>query len=197
MKKPLLIISALFISSTAWAADWTPHLKSLQNNCEISEKLASILSKEKAMPKALKGDIVSHRFREYDHECGGCSPFITVKLKNAKAFGYRLKAIEYGYGYGQDITLYFHDDKFMQLMPTFTLSFKDVTIQPNQKVVYSVTKDDYGEKILSYKKIAYPKNIKASEYYNEFSPLVGGSINLRFNADRLVAYRATLLTATF
>lgn len=82
-------------------------------------------------------------------------------------------------------------------MPTFTLSFKDVTIQPNQKVVYSVTKDDYGEKILSYKKIAYPKNIKASEYYNEFSPLVGGSINLRFNADRLVAYRATLLTATF
>ncbi len=162
------------------ASDWTPYLKDMQENCELNEEVKKILNKDKAMPKTLKADVVSHKANNYcEPESDNCDHSRHLQLKNATAFGYSLKSIVFSEDYaGSYLQLNFSNEQFMQLMPSFVLSFGDIQIKPNQKDAYVVNANyDDNNKIVvrNYKKVAYPSIVKTSDpffTYEYFQPLL-------------------------
>lgn len=181
--KKLLVMAMMLIGSSAMAADWTPYLKGMQNNCELSEETKKILNKDKAIPKALKADVVRHKANNYcEPDSDNCDFSKHLQLKNATAFGHSLKSIVFSEDdFGSYVQLDFANEQFMQLMPSFVLSFGNVQIKPNQKEVYlvDVSYDDNDKMIIgNYKKATYPKVVQTSDpstTYEYFYPLLGSN----------------------
>lgn len=127
--KKLLTLSILGISTTAFGAvDWTSHLKGMQSSCNtyaIAE-----LAKSKTLPKALRPSLVKRqgKISESDGK-------VTWTLKNATAFGQPLTKITYSRdGHtASSVTLYFANDGFMKLLPSFAPKFNGKALKAGQQ----------------------------------------------------------------
>lgn len=127
----------LAFASGAMAADWTPYVQGMQNGCAIDIGEALIANK---LPKPLSADVVrrnTSKKSDDEDETG----VITLRLKNAKAFGYPLQKITYRYrdgvGHPEDsYELQFAGSGFMSLLPRFGFDVNGRRVSAGQKKMW-------------------------------------------------------------
>lgn len=114
----LIAITTTNIANADNSVDWTNYLKPMQNGCQ-NPNLSENFPKD--LPKAYQKSInkISQSGKK-SHNDGDNAYTITYKLQNSTAFGQPLTAIEHSIGseWGH-WRLYFKNDKFMTLRPTF------------------------------------------------------------------------------
>lgn len=92
------------------SVDWTPVLKTMQNGCDLPDI-------ENA-PDAIQSSVTNNPIYSNSMVADG---YKTLSLKNATAWGYPIKKIQYGsQGPGfSSATIYFTDNRFMNLRSKF------------------------------------------------------------------------------
>lgn len=117
-----LVAMIIGVGSThlSFGADWTPYLKGMQDSCNYGDELTNILSKNTAMPKELKADIVRHTTVVNNRETNDQT--INLILKNATAFGYPINKITYKTtDYTSLLAVHFKTTDFTKSISNFTI----------------------------------------------------------------------------
>lgn len=105
----------------------------MQENCNYGNTITNILTKQSAVPNALKKDVVKLNYTVLDEMTSKG----TLQLKNATAFGYPISKITLDDEYdGRYLTVYFKDKNFMKLLPDFYVKLGNTKIPAGKKVAY-------------------------------------------------------------
>ena len=149
-----LALAFIVATSPALAADWTPYLQGMQENCNYGDTIANILTKQSAVPNALKKDVVKQSYANIDEFTNKGM----LQLKNASAFGYPISKITLDEEYdGRYLTVYFKDKNFMKLLPNFYVKLGNTKIPAGKKVAYvkSINPKTLAKKVaqINYKNI--------------------------------------------
>lgn len=136
MLKPILIAGLLGVNLSAWAVDWTPYLKSMQNECDFS--IINVPTKalgdgnKTNIPKSLQPSIVSYAHTDEKTD---------VRLKNATAFGQPITRVVTGYLNGDTffLTVHFANANFTQIKPQFSIDVDGKSYVVGTKQAWGVT----------------------------------------------------------
>lgn len=158
--KFLALATSLLVASPAFSADWTPVLKEMQNSCKI-ENIGQIINKQKAMPKNLKGDIISHKTDGFGNG--------VITLKNATAFGYPISKIDFQLPQGGEagLKLYFKSVDFKKVLPQFYYKVGNKTVKGDIKTAIGYKYNENGG-ITKITEIPYPKRIPSKWDKNQY-----------------------------
>lgn len=109
-------------------ADWTPLLKTMQNGCDLPDF--------ETLSPAMASSIVSNDANKQSKIMGN---YKVLNLKNAFAWGYPIKKIQYGSaGAGfSSATIYFTSGQFMALRPKFYIQTASGKLKASDKMVIS------------------------------------------------------------
>lgn len=125
---PIPVASQTAASVNANAkADWTPLLKSMQNGCDLPDFDSA--------PPALLASIVVNDDKKATKSLG--AGYKVLNLKNAFAWGYPIKKIQYGaMGAGfSSATVYFTDSRFMALRPKFYINTASGKLKASDRTI--------------------------------------------------------------
>lgn len=117
-----------FPSNPNAKADWTPLLKTMQNGCDLPDF--------ETLSPAMASSIVSNDANKQSKIMGN---YKVLNLKNAFAWGYPIKKIQYGSaGAGfSSATIYFTSGQFMALRPKFYIQTASGKLKASDKMVIS------------------------------------------------------------
>lgn len=128
LTSPMLTIAKPSTTNKAAPTDWTPVLKTMQFGCDlpdIDNAPPTILASITSLTAANKNTVPDG--------------YKTLVLKNAVAWGYPIKRIQYGsIGAGfSSATVYFADNRFMGLRSRFYLPTSVGKVKASDKIVVS------------------------------------------------------------
>ena len=134
--KTLTITLCLLGTNTAFGADWTPHLKMMQNDCANFGGYGDIMKligegKKTNMSKKLQADIVKYTYKDDE---------VDIRLKNATAFGQPITRIVAEYPPTSYVALhiYFANGNFNKIKPK---------LKPNKGNFRTLSFDSKNKKI--------------------------------------------------
>lgn len=157
--KTLTALAFIIATSPALAADWTPYLQGMQENCNYGDTITNILTKRSAVPNALKKDVVKQSYANIDEFTNKGM----LQLKNASAFGYPINKISFdNEEYETTVTIYFKNKDFMALLPSFYVKLGNTKIPAGSKTAY--LKHTYPNKKAKITKMDYKNVGKFSPY---------------------------------